>query len=37
MEINEIIVRALQNNRFQPSIFKQQARVCKADVQIFLP
>lgn len=34
MKINEIIANAPQNNRMQPSVVKQQARVGKVVAQI---
>ena len=34
MKINEIVANAPQNNRFQPSVVKQQARVGKVVAQI---
>ena len=34
MKINEIIANAPQNNRLQPSVVKQQARVGKVVAQI---
>lgn len=34
MKINEIVANAPQNNRLQPSVVKQQARVGKVVAQI---